>query len=150
MIAALLVVIHLISCDGHCCCDNNEQYSPCTSSSRFSESNDAVCRQGKAGPRGEKGNEGQKGEAGAKMSLDHAHVSKISELGNRLRLLEESNAHLKTVVNCLKNPSYTYKESSTEMNWHSARRYCHSLGGDLAVHGMKDFARRLEIVSSLT
>ena len=56
---------------------------------------------------------------------------------------------MQTDIDCLKNPTYTYQASTNAMNWRDARRYCHSIGGDLAMHGMKNFARRVEIANGV-
>ena len=52
------------------------------------------------------------------------------------------------VVQCLRNNGeynadhYAYKLSLTADTWRNGRAYCRSIGGEMAVHGMKSLASR--------
>lgn len=134
------------SCGGCCTCNTcaDDSRSSTTDCSEVAESK--ACRQGKAGPKGETGAVGKDGQKGESGQIASGYlISKIESLGDDIRLLQMMVSDLETANNCMKNPTYTYQVTPNNMNWYEARRYCQSIDGDLAVHGMKDFETRLSI-----
>ena len=105
-------------------------------------------KQGKAGPKGEPGatgGVGQKGEPSVSAPLDEVNT-KIQNLEEAVNYFRDLATELKAANECYKKkPNYTYEITPREMDWFDARRYCQSVGGDLVVHGMKDFEVRLSI-----
>ena len=135
--------------------------------------NGARIVRGETGPKGDKGSVGPpgiKGEPGESLNPTAFEVPGLEEVVQRLKTLEynfaklqtsnaemlESNAemlasfsYLKIDVDCIRNITDYYQLSPRTLTWIEARNYCHSIGAELAVKGMKDRNLRSLIVGHL-
>ncbi|CAK8680224.1 unnamed protein product [Clavelina lepadiformis] len=104
----------------------------------------------KCGVKGAKGDKGEMGEMGAKGEMGNPGIDGASP-----EVIQQIQADILSIKNDLKwipmmvTNGYQYYLATTEQNWQASRDICTSMGGDLAVNGMKDLNTRQSLLESI-